>query len=75
MLSPALSPERKLRDLTPEELDVFQYTLNHPLTEEVFNNCPLDDLLVAQTLVGLVQKGYLTASARRVEEVRSPNNS
>lgn len=73
-LSPALSQELKLRDLTPEELDVFQYTINRPLTEEVFNNCPLDDLLIAQTLVGLVEKGYLRASNPRVEEIGASEN-
>jgi pSer/pThr/pTyr-binding forkhead associated (FHA) protein len=70
-LSPALPLEQKLRDLSSEELDVFQYTLGHPLTEELFNNCPLDDLLIAQTVVSLSKKGYLKVSKSLSEEARS----
>jgi hypothetical protein len=66
-LAMVLPLEAKLRDLKPEELDVFQYALNYSLTESLFNNCPLDDLQIAQSLVMVLEKGYLRISERLTE--------
>jgi len=51
-----------LRDLSPEQLDVFQVAMFQGQLEAVFNNCPLDDQLIAQQLVGLINNGYLTVT-------------
>jgi hypothetical protein len=48
----------KLRDLTPEQLDVFQGALEQTHVEAVFNNCPVDDIKIAQSLAVLIDKGY-----------------
>ncbi len=56
--------EAKLSELEPEELDVLQYAINHSKVESILNNCPIDDLDIAQRLVSLLQKGYL----RRTED-------
>jgi pSer/pThr/pTyr-binding forkhead associated (FHA) protein len=58
-LSLAVPLEAKLRELGPEELDVLQCAINHRTVESLFNNCPADDLDIAQRLVTLMQKGYL----------------
>lgn len=49
----------KLRDLTPEQLDVLQVALHQTQLEAVFNNCTLDDIQVAQALGVLIENGYL----------------
>lgn len=48
----------KLRDLTPEQLDVFQGALEQTHIEAVFNNCPVDDIEIAKSLAVLIEKGY-----------------
>ena len=48
----------KLRDLTPEQLDVFQGALEQTHIEAVFNNCPVDDIQIANALAVLIEKGY-----------------
>lgn len=48
----------KLRDLTPEQLDVFQGALDQTQIEAVFNNCPNDDIQIANALAVLIEKGY-----------------
>lgn len=48
-----------LRDLAPDELDVLQAAINHPLVESVFNNSARDDIATAQHLASLVRAGYL----------------
>jgi pSer/pThr/pTyr-binding forkhead associated (FHA) protein len=49
----------KLRDLTPEQLDVLQVALHQTQLEAVFNNCTLDDIQVAGALHALIDGGYL----------------
>jgi hypothetical protein len=49
----------KLRDLTPEQLDVLQVALEQTQLEAVFNNSPLDDIQIAQALAILIDNGYL----------------
>jgi hypothetical protein len=48
----------KLRDLTPEQLDVFQGAIEQTHVEAVFNNCPVDDIEIAKSLAVLIEKGY-----------------
>jgi pSer/pThr/pTyr-binding forkhead associated (FHA) protein len=52
----------KLRELTPEQLDVFQVSLEQTQLEAVFNNCPLDDIQIATSLAVLIDQGYLKIS-------------
>jgi pSer/pThr/pTyr-binding forkhead associated (FHA) protein len=49
----------KLRDLTPEQLDVLQVSLEQTQLEAVFNNCALDDIQIAGSLAVLIDNGYL----------------
>ncbi len=49
----------KLRDLTPEQLDVLQVVLHQTQIEAVFNNCPLDDIKIAECFAVLISGGYL----------------
>lgn len=48
----------KLRDLTPEQLDVFQSAIDQTHVEAVFNNCPSDDIQIAKALAEMIAKGY-----------------
>ncbi len=52
----------KLRDLAPEELDVFQVALAVNTVGAVFDQSPLSDLMIAEKLRALLEKGYLTAA-------------
>jgi hypothetical protein len=52
----------KLRDLTPEQLDVFQGAIDQPQIEAVFNNCACDDIQIANALAVLIEKGYYKVS-------------
>src|SRR5262245_36828524 len=54
--------EPKLRDLAPEELDVFQAALTAGTVRALFDECPLTDLTIAEKLKGLLEKGYLQAA-------------
>jgi len=54
--------EPKLRDLSPEELDVFQAALTAGNLRALFDECPLTDLQVAEKVKGLLDKGFLTAA-------------
>jgi hypothetical protein len=54
--------EAKLRDLSPEELDVFQVALGAESIRAVFDECPLTDMTIAEKLKGLLDKGYVIAS-------------
>jgi pSer/pThr/pTyr-binding forkhead associated (FHA) protein len=51
----------KLRDLSPEELDVFQTALEVKTVGALFDQTSLTDLQVAEKLVVLFEKGYLVA--------------
>jgi hypothetical protein len=54
--------EPKLRDLSPEELDVFQAALTAGTLRALFDECPLTDLSVAEKVKSLLDKGFLTAA-------------
>ena len=51
----------KLRELSPEELDVFQAALEVKTVGALFDHSSLSDLEIAQKLVTLFEKGYLVA--------------
>jgi pSer/pThr/pTyr-binding forkhead associated (FHA) protein len=51
----------KLRELSPEELDVFQAALEVKTVGALFDTTPLTDLQIAEKLVTLFEKGYLVA--------------
>jgi pSer/pThr/pTyr-binding forkhead associated (FHA) protein len=51
----------KLRELSPEELDVFQAALEVKTVAALFDQSSLSDLEIAQKLVALFEKGYLVA--------------
>jgi pSer/pThr/pTyr-binding forkhead associated (FHA) protein len=54
--------EPKLRDLGPEELDVFQVALGADTVRAVFDECSHTDLTIAEKLRVLLDKGYLIAT-------------
>jgi len=54
--------ESKLRDLGPEELDVFQVALGAETVRALFDECPLTDLTIAEKLRVLLDKGYVVAT-------------
>jgi pSer/pThr/pTyr-binding forkhead associated (FHA) protein len=54
--------EPKLRDLSPEELDVFQAALTAGTVRALFDECPLTDLTIAEKLKALLDKGFLQAA-------------
>jgi hypothetical protein len=49
----------KLRDLGPDELDVFQLALSPTTAQAVLDASRMADLEVARHLVALIQRGYL----------------
>jgi pSer/pThr/pTyr-binding forkhead associated (FHA) protein len=51
----------KLRELSPEELDVFQAALEVKTVNALFDQSSLSDLEIAQKLVQLFEKGILVA--------------
>jgi pSer/pThr/pTyr-binding forkhead associated (FHA) protein len=51
----------KLRELSPEELDVFQAALEVKTVNALFDHSSLSDLEIAQKLLTLFEKGYLVA--------------
>jgi pSer/pThr/pTyr-binding forkhead associated (FHA) protein len=53
--------EPKLRDLGPEELDVFQAALEVNAVGAIFDHCQLSDLVISEKLRALLEKGYLAA--------------
>jgi len=54
--------EPKLRELGPEELDVFQTALSADTLRTLFDESSLTDLTVAEKLKVLLDKGYLIAN-------------
>ncbi len=53
----------KLRELSPDELDVFQAVLEGDTTlGALFDRSPLPDLLLAEKLRALLDKGYVVAA-------------
>ena len=55
--------EPRLRDLNPEELDVFQTALGADTLRTLFDESHLTDLTVAEKLKVLLDKGYVIANA------------
>jgi pSer/pThr/pTyr-binding forkhead associated (FHA) protein len=54
--------EAKLRDLGPEDLDVFQVALGAETVRALFDECHHTDLMIAEKLKLLIDKGYLIAT-------------
>jgi Domain of unknown function (DUF4388) len=54
--------EPKLRDLSPEELDVFQVALGAETVRALFDESSHTDLTIAEKLKVLLDKGYLVAT-------------
>ncbi|MCG5054251.1 MAG: DUF4388 domain-containing protein [Myxococcales bacterium] len=54
--------EAKLRDLKPDELDLFQLALAGGTLQSLFDRSRLPDLETAEALKQLIEKGYLQAS-------------
>jgi pSer/pThr/pTyr-binding forkhead associated (FHA) protein len=52
----------KLRDLTPDQLDVFQAAFGVSTLESLFNNCPIGDIEIARSVTVLLERGYLEAT-------------
>jgi hypothetical protein len=52
----------KLRDLSPEELDVFQAALMGQSVGATMDVSPLSDLETGRLLVSLLERGYLRSS-------------
>ena len=48
----------QLRDLEPDELDVFQLVLNYSRVELIMNKSPLTDLDTSVHLIKLIKSGY-----------------
>jgi hypothetical protein len=55
--------EPKLRELSPEELDVFQQAMTADTIRTLLDESSLTDLSVATKLKSLLDKGYLVISA------------
>ena len=53
--------EPPLRDASPEELDVIQLALNHDTLVEMMNHSGKPDPEVAEVVVALLEKGYLSS--------------
>jgi pSer/pThr/pTyr-binding forkhead associated (FHA) protein len=51
-----------LRELTAEQLDVFQVAMEQTQIEAVLNNSALEDVEIARALVVLIQRSYLEAT-------------
>lgn len=48
-----------LRELEPEQLDVFQAVMNQPTMESILNHSPLSDLEIYRAMVALLRKDYI----------------
>lgn len=51
--------ESKLRDLSPEQLDVFQCALSDPSMEYILNHSPLDDIETTKAVIHLLENNYI----------------
>ena len=58
----------QLRALTAEQLDVFQAALGQTQIEAVFNNCALDDILIARALQLLISREYFEVTPPPADE-------
>ena len=60
-LAPPSPLTARLRDLSPEHLDVFQTVLVAKTFAATLDQSPLDDLRTGQILAELISKGYVAA--------------
>ena len=60
-LAPPTPLTARLRELSPDHLDVFQTVLTAKTVSATLDQSPLDDLRTAQLLAELIQKGYIAA--------------
>lgn len=51
--------KNKLRDLSPEQLDVFQLVLADPSLEAILNSSEMDDIETTKSLMHLLRNGYI----------------
>ena len=58
-ISIAMPLTPRLRDLTPEEVDLVQLVHNYGVVQAVLDRAQGSDLEVAQKLAALLQRGYL----------------
>jgi pSer/pThr/pTyr-binding forkhead associated (FHA) protein len=58
-LAPPSALKARLRELSPDQLDVFQTVLGAKTFSDVLDQSPLDDLKTGQLLFELIQKGYV----------------
>lgn len=49
----------KLRDLSPEQLDIFQLALNEATMEYILNNSTMDDIETTKAVVHLLRNKYM----------------
>lgn len=52
----------KLRDLTPEQLDIFQLAIAEPSMESILNHSELDDIETTKAVMFLLEKGYMAVA-------------
>jgi hypothetical protein len=61
-MSVAFPLQKPLRDASPDELDVIQLALNHNTLADMMNHSGRPDPEVAELVVALLEKGYLTSA-------------
>jgi hypothetical protein len=61
-MSVAFPLQKPLRDASPDELDVIQLALNHNTLADMMNHSGRPDPDVAELVVALLEKGYLTSA-------------
>ncbi len=61
MLRPSVPLEAPLRELEPEQLDLFQVVLSGQTLRAVMDQSPFEDLKSAQVLIHLLEKNYIHA--------------
>ncbi|HET6415484.1 MAG TPA: DUF4388 domain-containing protein [Polyangiales bacterium] len=61
-MSVAFPLKKPLRDASPDELDVIQLALNHNTLADMMNHSGRPDPDVAELVVALLEKGYLTST-------------
>ena len=61
-MSVAFPLQKPLRDASPDELDVIQLALNHNTLADMMNHSGRPDPDVAELVVALLEKGYLTST-------------
>jgi len=49
----------KMRDLTPDQIDVFQLAINEPTMESILNRSEIDDIETTKAVIHLLKNGYM----------------